>query len=612
MVAAVTDIADPVYSLDELYARLQHLLVEIERAEHSEHARLERIRPEHVESARNLIHYIAVRRQELRPLQRSLSAYGLSTLGKIESMVRSWLLTVIATVDALRSDAPRRSIWGPLETGSALLARNTKELLGTVHGTDRATRIMVTMPTQAATDPELVAAIAAAGMDIARVNCAHDDENTWAAMIGHVRQQPGQLRVAMDLAGPKLRTGPLLDGPSVVKVKPHRDSRGVVMEPARIAFVAPGATAADSDDLDSATNVHTIPVDAADVAAITPGERLTLCDTRNRDRVFTVTAASNGTITAESDRTTYFETGQHLLHNGQVVGTIGALPPLRPYLDITIGDKVHLLRDMQPQPATRTSPHRIGCSLEAPFSDALPGQPIRFDDGKIGGVIRDVTAAEIVVEITHAGVESAKLRPEKGINFPDTDLHIPALTDDDRAHLAFVAEHADLVNYSFVRTADDVADLIGELAARNAHHVGIVLKIETRRAFENLPLMLLEAMRWPHVGVMIARGDLAVEVGFERLAEVQEEILWICEAAHVPVIWATEVLNTLAKTGLASRAEVTDAAMGHRAEAVMLNKGPYIVDAVAALESILERMGGHVRKRRNLMRPLASFSLGER
>ena len=87
-------------------------------------------------------------------------------------------------------------------------------------------------------------------------------------------------------------------------------------------------------------------------------------------------------------------------------------------------------------------------------------------------------------------------------------------------------------------------------------------------------------MRRPTVGVMIARGDLAVEVGFERMAEVQEEIMWICEAAHVPVIWATQVLETLAHTGRPSRAEVTDAAMSGRAECVMLNKGPYIAEAI--------------------------------
>jgi pyruvate kinase len=116
--------------------------------------------------------------------------------------------------------------------------------------------------------------------------------------------------------------------------------------------------------------------------------------------------------------------------------------------------------------------------------------------------------------------------------------------------------------------------------------------------------MLLKAMQWPSCGVMIARGDLAVECGFERLAEVQEEILWICEAAHVPVIWATQVLETLAKHGMASRAEITDAAMAHRAECVMLNKGPHILSAVRTLDDILRRMQAHQVKKRAMLRQL--------
>ena len=133
---------------------------------------------------------------------------------------------------------------------------------------------------------------------------------------------------------------------------------------------------------------------------------------------------------------------------------------------------------------------------------------------------------------------------------------------------------------------------------------GLSWKIETRQAFERLPNLILAAMRAPRAGVMIARGDLAVECGYQRTAEVQEEILWICEAAHMPVIWATQVLESLAKKGQASRAEITDAAMGERAECVMLNKGPYIVEAVKVLDDILHRMQGHQAKKRSMLRSL--------
>jgi len=120
--------------------------------------------------------------------------------------------------------------------------------------------------------------------------------------------------------------------------------------------------------------------------------------------------------------------------------------------------------------------------------------------------------------------------------------------------------------------------------------------------------MLLAAMTMPSCGVMIARGDLAVECGFERLAEVQEEILWICEAAHMPVIWATQVLENLARTGRPSRAEITDAAMGVRADCVMLNKGPHIELAMHTLDDILRRMQEHQSKKRPLLRALKSWA----
>ena len=96
-----------------------------------------------------------------------------------------------------------------------------------------------------------------------------------------------------------------------------------------------------------------------------------------------------------------------------------------------------------------------------------------------------------------------------------------------------------------------------------------------------------------------------MEVGYERLAEVQEEMLWLAEAAHVPIVWATQVLERLAKKGRPSRAEITDAAMGERADCVMLNKGPHIEEAVAMLDGIPRRMEGHQDKKRSVLRPLS-------
>lgn len=104
---------------------------------------------------------------------------------------------------------------------------------------------------------------------------------------------------------------------------------------------------------------------------------------------------------------------------------------------------------------------------------------------------------------------------------------------------------------------------------------------------------------------MVALGDLGVELGFERMAEVQEQLLWLCEAAHMPVIWATQVLESLAKSGSPSSAEVTDAAMAVRAECVMLNKGPFIDRALVFLNDVLTRMRNHQNKKTAMNRRLS-------
>jgi pyruvate kinase len=290
---------------------------------------------------------------------------------------------------------------------------------------------------------------------------------------------------------------------------------------------------------------------------------------------------------------------------------VAKLPTKPQFITLKPGDSLILTRSLQPgRPATcddggrLLSPATIGVTLPEIFSDVRPGEAVWLDDGKIGGVIRFNNENHIEVEITHARPTGEKLLADKGINLPDSELHLPALTAKDIADLPFIAKHADLVGYSFVRDETDVYDLQAHLRELDAKRLGIVLKIETRQAFERLPSLLLAAMRSPAAGVMIARGDLAVECGYQRLAEVQEEILWICEAAHIPVIWATQVLEGVAKQGMASRAEITDAAMGTRAECVMLNKGPHIVAAVRTLDDILKRMQAHHAKKRSMLREL--------
>jgi pyruvate kinase len=232
------------------------------------------------------------------------------------------------------------------------------------------------------------------------------------------------------------------------------------------------------------------------------------------------------------------------------------------------------------------------------------GERVSLDDGQISGFVEAIDDDRIHVKIAHTPPHGAMLKADKGINFPDSTLDLPAITDTDAENIEFIAENADLIGLSFVNHERDVTSLVERLKALRHGRPGIIIKIETRRGFERLPAILLSAMRHPRFGVMIARGDLAVECGYERLAELQEEILWMCEAAHCPAIWATQVLESMAKHGLPSRAEITDAAMSQRAECVMLNKGPYITDALRILDHILKRMDPHQSKKSAKLRAL--------
>jgi len=277
---------------------------------------------------------------------------------------------------------------------------------------------------------------------------------------------------------------------------------------------------------------------------------------------------------------------------------------------LRVGDLLCLTESLEPaEPWAHGEPGaaRIGCTLPGALAAVAPGQHVLLDDGKITGVVETAGRGEVVVRIETAGPRGSRLRAEKGINLPDANLRAEPVTDADLPFLEVAAAYADMVALSFVRHEDDVDSMRAYLHKVGGDHLGLVLKIETEAAFVRLPVILLHAMQASRVGVMIARGDLAVEVGYQRLAEMQEEILWLCEAAHLPVIWATEVLDHLARTGQPSRAEVTDAAMAQRAECVMLNKGPHIDTAIVVLDDILRRMSGHQRKKTALLRPLRSW-----
>jgi len=457
-------------------------------------------RPSFSTSALNLAHYLALRRQDLRPMQVALMPWGLSSLGRIESRVMQNLNVVISTLEYLCQpqadycDA-RPSIESFFE-GERILRKNIEDLFGKRQNRQRA-RIMVTLPSEAATDYSLVYDLLKRGADCVRINCAHDSADAWEEMINHVRQAElvihRSCKIFMDLAGAK---------PRVISVA--------------------------GPDL--------------------------------RRRLF-------------------------------------------------VGDHILLVPEIKTK-SSELAFFQAACSLPEVLKTLKPGASVWIDDGKIGAKVDSVTAESVILKVTNARPKGERLRADKGLNFPDSKISLAPLTEKDLKDLDFIAAHADIVGYSFVQKTSDIQSLQKELESRlgkRAQKIAIVIKTETDLCIKNLPELIVHAAGKQPLGVMIARGDLAIEIGYQRLAEIQEEILWLCEAAHVPVIWATQVLETLVKGGTPSRAEITDAAMAQRADCVMLNKGPFVADAISILDDVLVRMHAHHTKKTPQLRALRSW-----
>ena len=463
------------FQIKEQLEELNNLLLAKEKQYES---LLAKVHPSQHLSAVNLLHYLTFRSQDIKELQQALHNHGFSSLINAEAYIRSQVLSVLKHFGTYDQHP------GTYETASSLLEGRANELYGKSPG-NSVPSIMVTLKTSHARDILAVKKLLRAGMNIARINCAHDNEDTWREMIVNVRKAIEvtglPCKIYMDLAGPKIRT----------KIKGIKKQRVWLEE----------------------------------------GDNFYLAD----NEVFK-----------------------------------SKLPT-------------------------------VICTIPGIVKQLKPGERVFFDDGLFEAKITGLQPGAAELEMVRVSAKKPYVKAEKGINFPDSELSLSALTEFDQASLSFILQHADLVGYSFVQNTDDLSILQRSMPEKK---IPIILKIETPEGFKNLPHLLFKAMEEECYGVMIARGDLAVELGFEKMSQVQEEISLLCEASHAPVIWATQVLETMNKSGLATRSEITDASLSITAECVMLNKGAHTVRAIKTLRTVLENTGTFRSKKKYLLRPL--------
>ena len=571
-------------------------------------------------SAYNLAHYLAMRQFDLRDLQDRLAQTSLTSLGRAEAAV---LTTLDSLIDVLKRATDKRY---PLNEqnheicfirGQQFLNQHTIDLFGPFHQQGRA-HVMVTMPPEAAWDYALVRAFLEKRMTCARINCAHDDPIIWQGIVNNIRRAETEInrscRILMDLAGHKIRTGPITLGPPIHHIRVKKDLTGQVVEPGYLIF----ATDFESPSIDPSLFRVVIPIALHE--KLEPGMHIGFIDNRSKQRYLQVEKALSETEWLIScEKSAFLASGCSLTvttphkkdkHKSEkfTLGDFVGEP-----LDIRVLKNQLLLLtsgDINGKPAEYDEnqnlihPAQIGCTLSSAIEKLEIGQSVWIDDGKLGAIVETITEKGVLLRVTVAKAGGVRIKSDKGINFPGAELQLSPLTQKDLTDLDFVCLHADMVGFSFVETLADMEQLMTELAKRKASKLPIIAKIETNRAVKNLPDIILGTIGRHNLGIMIARGDLAVELGSARLAEIQEELLWLCEAAHVPVIWATQVLESIAKKGTRSRPEFTDAAMAVRAECVMLNKGPYILDAIEALVNVMVRMQEHQRKKFSRLRAL--------
>lgn len=220
--------------------------------------------------------------------------------------------------------------------------------------------------------------------------------------------------------------------------------------------------------------------------------------------------------------------------------------------------------------------------------DVKKGELVLLDDGKLR---LEVVATDGRNTVTTRVLNSGPLSANKGLNLPNTKISLPCLTDKDKQDLDFALEHeVDWIGLSFVRSARDIIELKGIINSREKH-ARVVAKIEKPEALKEIDEIIHESD-----ALMVARGDLGVEIPMEQVPLVQKDIIRRCLAHHRPVIVATQMMESMITNITPTRAEVNDVANAvlDHADAVMLSAetsvGKYPVEVVKAMNKILLEM----------------------
>lgn len=615
-------------SLNELIRGVDSLLTMLSEVDQDKRDRIDAADAEHREGVRNVQHFARLQADDAHHIVAQLRAVGIrvSDQAPVADQLRA-AKTLLQHLGGQSSDdggAEGESyditrLAAAIERSQEQLASNSSALLGEPRD-GMPSCVMVTLPTEAANDPDLVQSFADAGMDIARINCAHDTPEAWRAMAANVRAASTRvgrdIKISMDLPGPKLRVGAIEPGPRIARTRVTRTKTGRILTPSKL-WITPfdhnATTPAPVPEGLPGRPTLAIQVDPEWLQTVNEGDELSMLDARGSKRYMTVHKVTDEGVLAYGRRNVYLANGS-LVACQYIKTRIHGIGRSEQRVHVDVGSRLTLTSDPTPTDPTDDIP-AVNCGEPQAIRSLDVGSIVLFDDAKIECEVTSVTpagekdaegntaeydSAELVAVHTREGGKN--LREGRGIHFPGIHVPLPAMTDEDRAILPEIVRTADIIAPSYVRSAEDLTEILDAIekeidvaasenedpAAVSARirNLGVMLKIESEECYNDLPNVVTELLRHRNSGVMIARGDLAMELGFSRMSEAREQIMDVANAAHIPTIFATQVLETMAKSGLPSRAEITDADVALRTQGVMLNKGTHIPDAINILNSI--------------------------
>ena len=537
---------------------------------------LREVRPLHLRSAQNLLRYLAFRKTDTHSLQKVLNSLGISRLSSAEGHVMASLKSIDNILShfysELHTEIPENVVG--IRESLDLLHRNTRNLFGKARGRSNK-HIMVTLSDNIIQDSEAFNDLIRQGMSTVRLNCSTGRINEWKKISDRIRISEqltkSSCHICMDLEGPKIRIGKIKETPTKLKINKKKSLDGSIRKPGTLIL---------SDHLGEFSNKgNFIQVSVKLLSMIKMNQKLFVTDHRGKVHNLNIIKLKGRIISLNTcDKLTLSNSSKFLIKNNSestnVYEEVVSLKKNKaPKLTLSVGD--HLIiekKNRRGENAVYTSQGQliskahVHCPEKRFFENVKTNDKLIFDDGNFEGKITSCNGDEIDCLITFSKKKNVKIKSYCGVSIPGKTIFRKALSSRDYHHLEHISSYADIISLSFVRNKNDVLELIDYLNKHKMSLKGIILKIENLQGFKNLPNIILTAMQHDRIGIMIARGDLAIECGWEKLAKIQEEILRLCEAAHIPVIWATQVMESAAKMGRPSRAEITDATVAQRAD----------------------------------------------